>query len=274
MSLLEALILGIVQGATEFLPISSSGHLVLLPWALGWQLDPEIEFAFNILVQVGTTLAVILYFWRDLWAIGVAVLRDLLARQPLASQEARQGWLIVFATLPAGVIGVLFKDFFEAVFQNPAGVSALLLGTALLLTIAEWRSSNTRPLESLGWRDALTMGLFQVLAIFPGVSRSGATIAGGMLRDLSRPAAARFSFLMAVPIMLAAGGLAIIDLLEAGNLLAYANVLLVGLVTAGVVGWLSIHWLLGFVAKNRLYGFAIYCTVIGLGGLLLAWVRG
>lgn len=274
MTLLQAFILGVVQGLTEFLPISSSAHLVLLPWALNWQLDPDQAFVFNVLVQVGTIVSVIAYFWRDLWMIARDGVLGLLRRTPFFSHEARLGWYIVLATLPAGLVGVLLKDFFQSVFENPTWVSALLLVTALLLVLAERLSTHQRLLDTLDWKDALLMGLFQALAILPGVSRSGSTITGGMLRQLSRPAAARFSFLMAVPIMLAAGLLALLDLTEVSVAGGFIPAVLVGFVTAAVVGWLSIHWLLRFVASHRLYGFAVYCAVVGLGGLLLSLWRG
>lgn len=274
MTLVQAFILGLVQGLTEFLPISSSGHLVLVPWALGWRLDPEITFAFNVLVQVGTILAVMLYFRHDLWAIGRDMLAAIAQRQLPGSHNARLGWLIVLATVPGAVFGAAFKDFFESLFENPRGVSGLLLGTALLLTVAERLGQRARDIQSLGWMDGLVMGLFQALAIFPGISRSGSTIAAGMLRGLNRAAAARFSFLLAVPIMLGAGAVAALDLAQAGNLGRYLDVLLAGFVMAGVVGYLSIHWLLGFVARNSLYGFAGYCTLAGIAGLILSFVRG
>lgn len=274
MTLLQAFILGIVQGATEFLPVSSSGHLVLVPWILGWQIDPAIDFAFDVLVQVGTIIAVILYFWRDLWAIGSETLLALARRQPFSTPNARLGWLIVLATTPGVVLGATLKDFFESMFYNPAGVSALLLCTALLLTVSERLSQRARDMQTLGWFDSLVMGLFQVFAILPGISRSGSTIAGGMICHLNRSAAARFSFLMAVPIMLGAGAIATIDLIQAGILMQYLDVLLIGFVTAGVVGYFSIHWLLTLVARHPLYGFAVYCTLAGLSGLLLAVLRG
>lgn len=275
MTVLQALILGVVQGATEFLPISSSAHLVLLPALLGWRLEPDLAFVFDVLVQVGTILAVVGYFWRDWWDIGRAVLVGLYRREPFGTAHARLGWLIALATVPAVLLGILFKDFFESVFQNPAGVAALLLVTALLLSGSERLSAAPRATlharqEDVGWRDALVMGLFQALAILPGISRSGSTIAGGLLRGLDRSSAARFSFLMAVPVMLGAGAVAVKDLLALDGWTHNLSVVAVGFVAAAVVGLLSIHWLLRFLVRHTLYAFAIYCALVGLTALLAA----
>lgn len=274
MSILQAIVLGIVQGATEFLPISSSAHLVLTPWVLNWTIDDEISLAFNALVQVGTIVAVFAYFWDDLWRLARAAIEGLLKREPFGTTDARLAWLVVLATVPGVVFGVLAADLIEAAFESPVGVSAILLANAALLTVAERIGSRTRPLDATDWRDALLMGVFQALAIFPGISRSGSTIVGGMLRGLTRPAAARFSFFMSVPILIGAGVFTGADLVAAGNLLAYLDVLVIGFVAAAIVGYLSIHWLLRYVANNPLYPFAVYCAVLGIGGLVFSVVRG
>jgi undecaprenyl-diphosphatase len=268
MSLLQSLLLGIIQGLTEFLPISSSAHLVLIPYFLGWTIPEEQIFPFDVLVQLGTLLAVILYFWRDLWNILRAFLQGLVTRRPFADPLARMGWYLILATIPAGVLGLLFKSKVEAAFKNPALTGIFLLGTALILFLAEFLGKRTRALESLTWKDSLVAGLVQAVSIFPGISRSGSAIAGGMVRHLDRPSAARFSFLMAVPVMLAAGALSIPDLLAVPDLGSFLPVMAAGFLTAAVVGYLSIHWLLRFVSRHSLITFAIYCALLGAVTLL------
>ena len=271
MPLLHALILGIVQGLTEYIPVSSSAHLVLVPWLLGW---PDSPFTFEVLVQWGTLLGIFVYFWRDLWDIVRGVLVGLAQRQPLATAPARMGWYIVLGTLPAVVFGLLLKDFFEAVFSAPVVVAALLLGTAAILTAAERLGRRTRTTHDLGWLDALVVGFWQVIAMMPGISRSGATIGGAMLRGFDRPAAARFSFLLSVPALLGAGILAIGDLLEANSLAADLPALVVCFVAAAISGYLCIRWLLGYLQRRSLTVFAVYCALFGLFNLAIAWIRG
>jgi undecaprenyl-diphosphatase len=262
MTNLQALILGIVQGVTEFLPVSSSGHLVLVPYLLNWKIPEEQVFVFDVLVQLGTLVAVILYFWKDLWRIATAFLTSFWKRGAFTQPDVRLGWAIIIATIPAVVLGLLFKDTFEAAFSNPRMTAAFLAFTALLLIGAESLGKRSRRITEITWLDSLIIGFFQVLALFPGVSRSGATITGGMTRDLDRPAAARFSFLIAVPALLGAGILTIFDLLEVPNLGAFIGPMTIGFLSAGVVGYLSIHWLLRYLAKNKLYYFAIYLVIV------------
>ncbi len=276
MTLLQALLLGIIQGATEFLPISSSGHLVLVPWLLGWQLDPEVAFAFDVLVQLGTLLAVIGYFRRDLATLLRAALSDLRARRPEAegTGAGRLLWLLAAATAPGVLAGLTLRPLVEDAFRRPAAVSALLLLTAAMLFLSEWLGRPRHGLESLGFLRALGIGAAQALALFPGVSRSGATIAAGLASGLRRPEAARFSFLMSIPIMLGAGTSAFWDLVRSGDGLAQAPTLAMGFLAAATVGYLSIRWLLGYLSRHPLTAFAWYCTALGLGGLLLGVLRG
>lgn len=276
MTLFQALVLGIVQGATEFLPISSSGHLVLVPWLLGWQLDPEAAFAFDVLVQLGTLLAVLGYFRRDLAALLRAALSDLRARRLDAegTGAGRLLWLLAAATVPGVLAGLTLRPLVEGAFQSPAAVSAFLLLTAALLFLSERLGRPRQGLEAMTLRQALGIGAAQALALFPGVSRSGATIAAGLTGGLRRPEAARFSFLMSIPIMLGAGASAFWDLLRSGDGLAQAPTLVLGFLAAAVVGYLSIRWLLGYLGRHPLTAFAWYCTAVGLAGLLLGVLRG
>jgi undecaprenyl-diphosphatase len=267
LNVLQAFILGVLQGATEFLPVSSSGHLVLVPWLLNWE-PPGL--AFDTVVHWGTALAVIAYFWRD-W---VALIQ--MAFVALRRKETLQGslaWLIVLGTIPAAVIGYLLEGFFEDMFARSAAAAAFLLVTAALLTASERLGRRERDLDALTWRDALLIGLAQALAIFPGVSRSGATIAGGLARGLKREPAARFSFLLSTPIILGAGLFKILDLAQEGSLTAQISTLVVGFLAAGVVGFGCIHFLLRYLQSRRLYPFAIYCAIAGIACLLVALAR-
>jgi undecaprenyl-diphosphatase len=270
MSLFQALVMGIVQGATEYIPVSSSAHLVLVPWLLGW---PDAPFTFEVLVQWGTLVGVFVYFWRDLWDIAYSVIVGLARRQPLATASARMGWYILLGTVPAVIFGFLLKDIFEAAFAAPVAVAVTLFGTAAILTIAEHFGRRTRTLRDWGWLDALIVGFWQVLALFPGVSRSGATIGGAMLREFDRSAAARFSFLLSVPALLGAGILAIADLIGTGTLRQELPALAVGFVAAGISGYLCIRWLLGYLQHHSLRVFAIYCVLFGGFCLAVALIR-
>ncbi len=269
MALWQAFVLGLVQGLTEFLPISSSGHLVLVPHLLGWHITQPAGFIFDVLVQLGTLLAVLAYFRDDLLAVAQGWWRGLRQRRVWATPESRLGWYLILATLPAGVAGLLFKDLVESAFAAPRAVGGFLLGTAILLLLAEQTGRRQRPLESLTAADALFIGSAQVLALFPGISRSGATIAAGMARHLKRPAAARFSFLMAVPIMLGAGAVAVRDLLQVPHVGQWLPPLAVGFFTSAVSGYLAIRWLLGYLIRHGLLPFALYCAVAGMLLLLV-----
>ena len=273
MNLLQSIILGIVQGLTEFLPISSSAHLVLVPYLLGWEFPENVAFVFDVLVQVATLFGVITYFWKDLIAILAAMWRGLLAKDLFGEPQARLGWLLLVATVPAGLFGLLVKDAIEAAFSNPAMTAVFLFVTAGLLVIAERVGKRSRELQQLTWWDAIWIGLFQAAAVFPGISRSGATIAGGMTRNLDRPPAARFSFLMSIPIMLAAGLLASTDLAQTPELTSLLPVFIPGFIAAGVVGYLSIRWLLHYLIRHPLYVFAIYCIGLGTLTLIVYWIR-
>jgi undecaprenyl-diphosphatase len=270
MTFSQALLLGILQGATEFLPVSSSGHLVLVPWFLGW---PSPGLPFDTLVHWGTAFAVVGYFWRDWVGLGRALWTALRTRC-LAAPQARLALLILLGTVPAAVLGFLLESFFEGIFGHPAMAALLLLVTSAMLALSERLSRRHRQLASLTWADALVVGAAQALAIFPGISRSGATISAGILGGLQRQAAARFSFLLATPVILGAGALQLLDLVEAGSLAAQAPDLAVGLVAAFLTGLACIHFLLRYLQRNSLYPFAVYCAAVGIAGLVVALARG
>ncbi|MEJ2597194.1 MAG: undecaprenyl-diphosphatase UppP [Anaerolineales bacterium] len=269
MTILQSILLGVVQGLTEFLPISSSGHLVIVPHLLGWHIPNADAFVFDVLVQMGTLLAVIIYFWKDLIGIIGAFFTGLVRGQPFADPQARQGWLIILATIPAGAIGLVLKSAVEDAFSSVLATGVFLLITAAMLAIGERVGKRIRIIDQISWKEALWMGCFQALAIFPGVSRSGSTITGAMTRDLERPAAARFSFLMAIPIMVAAGLLASVDMVKIPNYTSLIPVFIPGFLTAAIVGYLSIRWLLGYLTRHPLYVFSIYCTAVGLLAIII-----
>jgi undecaprenyl-diphosphatase len=258
MDILHAIILGIIEGLTEFIPVSSTAQLLIGQTLL--RIPPgDAVTAFLIIIQLGPILALIVYFWKDLWAL----LKAFFAK-PFSSDENKLAWYIIIASLPALLAGILLKDVVESLFKTPLVEAAIrMFMAAILMTLAEIFGKRARKLESIVWLDALIIGLFQVLAVFPGASRSSSTISGGMLRNFDRPAAARFAFLMSVPVMLAAGGYETLKVLKMpglGNLLPGFGV---GFIVAAIVGWLAIKWLLGYLNKHSLYIFAVYCIVVG-----------
>jgi undecaprenyl-diphosphatase len=269
MSIIQAIILGIVQGATEFIPVSSSGHLVLVPWLLGWD-SPGLVF--DTVVHWGTLVAVLVYFWRDWWALITAWLRGLY-RWEWSDPDARLMWLLVVGSVPAAVIGYLLEDFFESLFSQPAWVSMFLLVTAGLLALSERLGRQTREIDDLRWLDALLIGLAQAAAIAPGISRSGATMAAGLLRGVRRAAAARFSFLLATPVIFGAGLFKLLDLFTVPDPLSQVPVLVVGFGAAALSGYFCIWGLLRYLQRGRLYPFAIYCALAGALCLVASAVR-
>ena len=271
MTIIQSIILGIIQGLTEFLPISSSGHLVILPYFLNWQLPVKEKFVFDVLVQIGTLVAVIVFFRKELIVVISGFIKQLLAGKPFATYESKLGWLLIAATIPAGLAGVFLQDVVESAFSSPLVAGIGLLATAGLMFLAESIHSHTGEMKDIGFVDALLMGVMQSLAIFPGVSRSGSTISGGMLRRLKRESAGKFSFLMSIPIMLAAGGLSTYQMFtEVTNLGNFLPIMTVGFLTAMVVGYIAIRWLLRFLVNHSLVYFSVYCFILG-SVTILVW---
>ncbi|MEO5918019.1 MAG: undecaprenyl-diphosphatase UppP [Candidatus Limnocylindrales bacterium] len=271
-SLVHALILGIVQGLTEFLPISSSAHLILIPRLLGWQ-DPFIDSAaFDVMLHMGTLLALLAYFWRDLIRLLVAWLGSVRDRRIAADPDRRLAWLLVVSVVPAALLGAALEGFFERTFRDQyAWIALFILVGAGLLWLGERHGQRTRGLDQMVWRDAAAIGVAQALALFPGVSRSGITIASGLLLGLEREAAARFSFLMAVPVIAGAG------LFKARNLVgqdlggAQGDQLVVGIVAAAAFGFLAIALLLRFLRTNPTTVFILYRVVLA-AVVVVAWL--
>jgi undecaprenyl-diphosphatase len=266
MDIVQAIILGLVQGVSEFVPISSSGHLVLVPWLLGWS-PPGLVF--DTMVHWGTLVAVLAYFWRDFMALASAWGRSLASRN-LGEPEARIAWLIIVGTLPAALMGYVGEDFFESLFAAPAWAAGLLLVTGLILALSEWLGKRWKEPHQLAFLDSILIGIAQGCAIAPGISRSGATIAAGLFRGLKREAAARYSFLLATPIIFGAGLLQLLDLFKVENATAHLPALILGFLTAAFSGYLCIRFLLSYLQQGKLYVFAIYCWLAGGASLLIA----
>ncbi|HSD84061.1 MAG TPA: undecaprenyl-diphosphatase UppP [Anaerolineae bacterium] len=274
MSILQALILGIIQGLTEYIPVSSTAHLILVPWLLGWNFDPTAKVVFDILIQWGTLVGVVIYFWRDIWSIARAVIAGLLQRKPFASFEARLGWFVVVATIPAVIAGVFIKGYLAQLYEMYLLISIVLMLAGILMLAAERFGQRTRDLKQMTWLDSIIIGIWQILALIPGVSRSSATVSGGMLRHFKREDAARFSFLMSIPALLGAGVVALKDLFEVPGLLtSLAGPLVVGFLAAVVSGYLSIRWLLGYLKSRSLNVFILYRFVFGALCLVVGLLR-
>ena len=268
MTLFEAALLGIVQGLTEFLPVSSSAHLRIIPALAGWA-DPGA--AFTAIVQIGTLVAVLLYFRKDIFTIVRAVIEGMVRRKPLGSAEAKMGWMIAAGTLPIVFFGLLFKSEIETSLRSLYWVSGALIGLALILSLAEKqikrRRENDLPMKSMadiGWKEALLIGLAQSVALIPGSSRSGVTITGGLFLNLSRETAARFSFLLSLPSVFAA---ALLELYKTwGDITASPDGItniIVATLTAGIVGYASIAFLLNYLKKHTTTIFITYRLVAG-----------
>jgi undecaprenyl-diphosphatase len=287
MTTLEAIILGVVQGLTEFLPISSTAHLVLVRQLMGHK---EPEDAFTTVIQLGTLLAVLWYFRADVISLTRAVLVDLRTLRLGSSPESRLAWLIALGTVPAVLVGGLFKHALKERFFNVPSLAIVSIVFALLMAAAEvWhrlrlaRGRADRDVADVSWLDALWVGVWQAMALMPGGSRSGTTITAGLFAGLSRSAAARFSFLLSLPIVFAAGMKELFDeykklyvpsgppslFASSGELLNLA----VGLVVSAVVGYLSIAWLLGYLRAHTTFAFVVYRIVLGVT-LLALLARG
>ncbi|MHB1414660.1 MAG: undecaprenyl-diphosphatase UppP [Chloroflexota bacterium] len=271
MDTLQALILGLLQGLTEFIPVSSSGHLVLVPWLLNWQ-SPGL--AFDTTVHLGTLAGLVVYFRRDIWEVGVSWL-DGWRTRTWSSSSARLGWLIILGSVPAGVLGFLFEDWFASLFGQPGMVAVMLVATGILLASSE-RMSQKKNAEVLGITAgmALIIGFAQAGAILPGISRSGATIAAGLALGLTRPAAARFSFLLALPIIFAAGFVQLAQVVKVGSVGESMSLLAVGFLAAAISGYVCINFLLSYLQRRSLYVFAAYCWVAGIASLAVWLMSG
>ena len=266
MSVLEAIVLGIVQGLTEFLPISSSAHLRIVPAFAGWE-DPGA--AFTAVTQLGTIAAVLLYFRHDLARIAVAWAASIVRRDRRQGPDARLGWIIFLGTIPIGILGLVFKDQIESGARSLYLIGSTLIALGLVLLLAERVGKRERGVESIDLRDGLVIGVAQAAALVPGVSRSGATITAGLFLGLEREAAARFSFLLSVPAIVLSG---IFELgsIGSGEHDVGVGALVVATACAFVVGYASIAFLLRFLATHSTIVFVAYRIVLGVAVLALA----
>jgi undecaprenyl-diphosphatase len=267
-SVFEAIVLGITQGLTEFLPISSTAHLRIVPAFAGWD-DPGA--AFTAVVQLGTMAAVVLYFRRDLLRIGLEWLRSLRDRGAARSLDARLGWYIVLGTIPIGIFGLIFKDQIENGARDLYLISIALIVFGLVLLAAEEVGRKDRSIEQINGRDGIVIGLFQALALVPGVSRSGATISAGLFRGFDRTSAARYSFLLSVPAVVLSGLFELKSIVDGSeHVHTGAGSLIIATLLAFVVGYWSIAFLLRYVARHSVIVFVVYRVALGV--LVLALV--
>jgi undecaprenyl-diphosphatase len=265
MTLLQAIVLGIVQGLTEFLPISSTAHLRIVPALFGWHFyggttnDPGA--AFTAIVQLGTTLAIVIYFWRELLHVIVAWIRGLYDKSVRGTLEYKMGWYLILATIPVGVFGLIFSDQIETGARNLWLIACTLIGLALLLAAAEKVGTRDRGEEEISTTDAVVVGTAQAIALIPGASRSGTTITGGLFRGLTREAAARFSFLLSVPAVVLSGGY---EALKSHDKTPGVGLTGLALIFAFVVGLASIHWLMRWLSNHSTFIFIYYRIAIGV----------
>ena len=263
--IVEAIILGIVQGLTEFLPVSSSGHLILAQWATGWRGQLVGTLTFDVALHAGTLLAVIWYFRIDWLRFGSATLKVIRGNAP--EQEARLVWYIILATIPAAIIGFLFDDVVESTFRDPLLVSAALVAGSFAMWTADRYSARQRHLGSMSLGHALFVGVAQAVALIPGISRSGITISAALAAGYRREDAARFSFLLATPVIAGAAVLKLKDISLQGDSLA---VFLLGTLSAAVTGYFAIRFLLRYLERHSLNVFVWYRLVLA-GAVIVLW---
>ncbi|MCL6448504.1 MAG: undecaprenyl-diphosphatase UppP [Armatimonadetes bacterium] len=260
MSIGEAVILGIVQGLGEFLPVSSSAHLVLVPWLVGW---PYAGLTFDVALHLGTLLAVVCYFWRD-WLV---LLVDGLRRAPTV--EGRLFWYVVVATVPGALFGYFLEEQAETVFREPLLIGSMLIIMGVVLYLVDSRASKTRKLGQMGLGDSILIGVSQALAIIPGISRAGITMTAGRFLGLRREAAARFSFLLSAPIIFGAGLVQLSKITPSQINAPF----LTGVLVSAVVGFLSIGFLLHYLTRHSFVIFVWYRLLLGAAVIIIALLR-
>ncbi len=267
MEIFAAAVLGVVQGITEFLPISSSAHLILVPWFLGWRAE---GLFFDVALHFGTAIALLAYFRSEWVLLSREFFRGLFQRDPFGSPERRMAWYLVLGTIPAALAGLAFEQLVTEYLRSPLVTVGTLVTFGVLLFCADRFSTHTRSLEQFTWRDSLWIGSSQVLALIPGVSRSGITITTALMRGCNRPAAARFSFMLSTPVIVGAAALEGWHFVEASRELdasaglasavigLQGAVLLAGILSAALTGWLIIRFFLQYVQSRNLVPFVIY----------------
>ncbi len=276
MSIIESIVLGLVQGITEFLPISSTGHLTLAGKVMGLisEENPEHWTSFIAVIQLGTMISILVYFWKDLWNIFIEFVNNNVRKRVKYSDQplnSRLGWMIIAGTIPIIVIGLLFKDIIEgALTKNLYVISGSLIILALILAVAEKTAGFKKEMKDLTFMDSILVGLAQAVALIPGSSRSGTTITGGLFLGMKRDVAARFSFLLSVPAVLASGLLQLKESLKFINYDLALN-MIVATIVAGISGYLAIDLLLKFLKKNTTFVFIFYRILLGVLILILLY---
>jgi undecaprenyl-diphosphatase len=275
LSLFEAVILGIIQGLTEFLPISSTGHLTVAGKLMNLisEENPEQWTAFIAIIQLGTLASILIYFWRDIWNILIAFFNENLSRKKYSEQstDSKLGWLIIIGSIPVVIIGILFKDIIEGeLTKNLYVISGSLIGLAIILAIAEKTAKFKKNIEDITIKDSLIVGIAQAFALIPGASRSGTTITGGLFVGLKRDVAARFSFLLSIPAIFGSGMLQLFEALKYVDNAMIMN-LIIATLFAGISGYAAIDFLLKYLKKHSTFLFINYRILLGLIilGLLL-----
>ena len=268
MDLLEVIVLGAVQGITEFLPISSSGHLIIVPWILGWE---EQGLAFDVALHIGTLISVLWYFRKDWIAFGKAGIGLIQGRRN--DPNTRMVLMIAAATVPGAFAGFVAEGLVESYLRSPLVVASTLILLALFLVAAERRGRREKHLDGVSWTDALVVGCAQAFAIIPGVSRSGVTITAALFRGMHRDTAAHFSFFLSAPIIAGAGAKKILDLFSGGVTGEQVVMLGIGILTSGIVGYLAIAFLLQYLATHTTYAFVYYRIALGIV-VILAFSAG
>ena len=261
MNILQSIFLGIIQGLTEFLPVSSSGHLVFFQSLMGLK-EPPIFF--DVMLHLGTLLAVVVYFWTDIWKIAQG-LGAVLKRKHKNLPQVKLFLLIILASIPTGLMGILFEDWFESFFSRPKLVGGMLLITGLVLWITRFAKKEGKPLEQIGWFDAILIGIAQGAAIIPGISRSGATISMGLFCGLDRELSGKFSFLLSIPAILGA------TLLEYKKIDTVSDLgtVLIGTAVAFGVGILALTFLMKIIKMGKIFNFSYYCCGMGILMIIL-----
>jgi undecaprenyl-diphosphatase len=268
-TILQAIILGVVQGITEFAPVSSSGHLILVPWALGWDIvnDPALNKTFDVALHLGTLLGAVLYFRSDLWTYIKAFVASCRARA-IRTTDERLAWALIVGTIPGVIAGATLESVIEDKLGQPVLIAVMLAVMGVVLYVVDRLARSDRGLDSVGPRTGLFLGAAQALALQPGVSRSGVTITAGRLIGLDRPTAARFSFLLALPIIAGAGAYKGLDVMQTG-LQGYGTEFLAGFIASAVSGFIVIWFLLRYLRRHdflvfMIYRLAVAALVIGL----------
>ena len=261
-NILQSILLGVIQGLTEFIPVSSSGHLVFFQSLFGVEEPPLF---FDVMLHLGTLLAVVLLFRDDIWKIILATGKTLKGKRE-GWQHTRLFFWIVLGTIPTGLMGILLKDWFESLFSKPKTVGIMILVTGLVLWLTRWANARGRTLEKMGWMDSVLIGIAQGIAIIPGISRSGATISAGLFRGLDRELSGKFSFLLSVPAIL---GATLLELRKIGTVENLPSTL-IGTGAAFVVGILSLKFLMKMIKMGRISNFSYYCWGIGIVMVILA----